>query len=428
MDDKKFAVTLSSGKRIYEKASFINRMKPLHAEGRVCIDLTDPITGKVKKRVNGKNHVFTDGLFSGENFDWITAVSEAYTCLNDSTTTINTTIPYMFGNTVGYGIPSTSGTGTYRGAYNSENQVLAEMTTTSARWKFQYDFTAAQANGTIGTIGLTHQYDSVYNTKKRHLSGFTTGANTNNTLTCDGRYAYTCSTAGIITKYDLWLNSSSAIDVSATTGTAASYKTVGYAPATGACYIYVYSGTESSRKMYVFSDNTFSSLTNTYTPTNIAVSSYYPMYIQGDYAYWFKTGSSSEILKADFVNNVAYSTITVSTYNTAFGSLTGSFACGSCACSGSYVYAGMGYTSAPKGILFDLASDSVIAWIYGPISSTSYNCAVCLHPLTAEKICCNTYGTLFHNSAIAAKKLVSPITKTSENGMTATYEIEVFWE
>ena len=41
------------------------RMKPISAEGKICIDLTDPITGKVKERIDAKNHIFPNALYFG---------------------------------------------------------------------------------------------------------------------------------------------------------------------------------------------------------------------------------------------------------------------------------------------------------------------------------------------------------------------------
>ena len=127
---------------------------PAIAKGHPCIELKDPLTGKIKERIEGDNHVFTDALFSG----WWSAVSSAFMVLSDDDTPVDNNFPYMLGNVVGYGVPSQSGSGTYCGAYNSTNQILASMTPDKISWKFQYDFTTAQANGTIKSIGLTRQY------------------------------------------------------------------------------------------------------------------------------------------------------------------------------------------------------------------------------------------------------------------------------
>jgi hypothetical protein len=172
-------------------------IKPGRAIGRVTIDLLDPITGKVRNRVSNPNHVFEDALFSGSAYDWITSMSGQYTLLTDNATAVDEDLPFVLGNIVAYGIPSQASSGTYRGAYNAANQVLAAITTTSARWKFQYDFTTAQANGTIKCAGLSNQY---VEGGRNHLSGYRASPYGNNSYTNDGRYTYVCSTAGVITK------------------------------------------------------------------------------------------------------------------------------------------------------------------------------------------------------------------------------------
>lgn len=413
-----------------ETIRFPKGVRPHHAEGRFCIDLTDPLTGKVKSRTTGKNHVFTDSLFSNKSnvYNWTSVVSTAFLELTNSTIAVDADLPFILGQTVGYGKPTTGSTGLYRGAYNSANQVLAAMTPDSVRWKFQYDFTTAQANGVIGTIGLTHQHTSG---QKVCLAGYSVSATTlYGTFTSDGRYSYLCSTAGVITKYDNYVGSSTTIDVSATVGTNTSnYKTAGYNASNGTYYIYVYSSTAASRKMYVFTDSTFSTLSATYSPTNVAMSySQVPMYIYGDYAFWPYNGN---IYIADFVNNVAYTTTTVNTYS--YMSYTegvqysyyifqnGSMAYGkyliTYSCLNNY---------ASTGIVFDMESQSVVGYI---TNNELNGYPTIKHPVTSNLIPCQACsGALFHNCAIAAKKLDSTVTKTSANGLTATYELEVFWE
>ena len=413
-------------------------LQPHHAAGKWCLDFTDPITGKIKNRVMDHNHVFPDSLFSGAGYDWVNTVSAAWLCLNDSTAAIDTTFPYMFGSTVGYGIPSNAASGLYRGAYSAANQVLASITVDSVRWKFQYDFDTTQANDVaIGTIGLTHQYSS--GLIKQHVSGYKVTSNANVNATCDGRYNYTCTPAGAITKTDIWNGTSSNIDVSATTGTVAGdQKAVGYAPSTGKYYVIVTSSTAGNRKIYVFSDSSFGTLETTYSPTNVDMSGYYyaPFYVRGNIMYCFTT-TTNTILRADFVNNVASSSITVSSYNAAMYDLNAYYAdatpgSGTCPLGTKYIYCGMSGSSAArkKSFIFDLSTETAAAFAATTASGTAaYNVASCKHPLAAEDIACTTYGGgLWHKAAIAAQVLATPVTKTSANGLTATYEIEVFWD
>lgn len=427
---------------IRERIRQINNgtIRPMKAKGHVTIDLTDPITGKIKERICGDNHVFLESLFSvpydsNAGRRWTNRVSNMWLCLNDSNA-LDTTFPYLLGQTIGYGRPSIGSSGNLRGAYSSANQVLAEQTLSSIRWKFQYDFTTAQANGTIASIGLTGQYGGI-SFAAMHASNYRMVADaTVGDFTNDGRYSYACSTAGIITVYDLWSETTSTIDVSATTGTtAATTKTVGYAPATGKYYVWAYNSTSSLRKMYVFTDNTFGTLENTYTPTNIVQASVWPFYVEGNYAY-FCTNSSNTIRKADFVNNVSYTVWTISEYNAAAytentNSATLSFANYGTTVVNGYLIVGAGRVSNAynKVVIIDLATETVLGYLSALGSGVS---ACCQYPKSVEKLISNTHeissslGSL-HNAAITNYILPTPLTKTSANGMTATYELEVFW-
>lgn len=413
------------------------RRKPEAAKGHVCIDLTDPITGKVKNRVEGDNYAFPKSLFSGPSFDWKDAISNSFFALNDSPIALDQSIPYLMGQTIGYGRPSQPGLGTFRGAYNAANQVIAALDLTKIRWKFQYDFTTAQANsGTIRNVGLTNQYGygGASATSKRHISNFTVAQSAQYNLTCDGRYAYSCSTAGVITKYDLWMNTTSTVDVSATVGNSEN-KWVCYAPMTGKYYVYRYSNTAGTRRMYVFSNNTFANLETSYATSNIVLAGPYPSYVYNNYMFCLLPSNSNDIYKADFVNNTAHQTLTLSAYNnaeytesTTYGTTT-ALGNGTIAIPGtSYFVCGLstGYP-ARKSPLFDMNTSSIVGYL-GTVQNTSYY-ACCLHPIiNTEKMLCDTFGGyLYHNSALTTYILPTPITKTSANGMTATYELEVFW-
>jgi hypothetical protein len=415
------------------RREIIKHMRPVRAEGHIKLDLTDPVTGKVENRIEGKNTVFPSSIFSGS--PWHSSVSQAYLCLNDNTDAIATTFPYLKGQTIGWGIPSTGSSGTRQGAYNAANQVLAELTTDSIRWVFQYDFTTAQCNDeAIGCMGLTHQYA---NLERTYAADYKT---TNNaavgSFACDGRYAYGCSTGGIVTKYDLWLGTSSTVDLSATVGTSVSeYKVVGCALATDKCYIWRYSSNTANRSMFVYSDNTFSTLENTHSVSNAVppTITIYPMYIYGDVAYLGITNGYNKILYFDFIANSAFGEIAIPEYNNCMYAASSSAGSrrtgyGTCAYDSTRVYfASNGSGSMLGGVIFNLSTQAVEAHVY-PLK-TSANNGIHRHPLTDENIIAvadSAGGN--HKAALCAYKLDTPVTKTSANGMTATYELEVFWD
>lgn len=399
--------------------SKLKNLKPQAAVGKFCIDLTDPVTGKVLERMNGTNHVFEDVLYAdGGGISWIQATSQAWLVLNDSQLPIDPDMPYVMGQTVGYGRPSQAGLGLFRGAYNAANQKLAEWDLTSIRWKFQYDFTAPQAIGTIRQIGLTHQYNRVL--VKWQQSRIPISANSSAVYyTSDERYSYRCSSSGIVSKYDNYLGTVSEIDISSLVGTLSNPR-VAYAPATGKYYIYDFSMTPKS--VYEFTDNTFTSLNETYELTNPSYNSG-QSYVHDGCLY---TVADSAIRKTDFVNDTApvevlrisdvrnNAAVLENTYANEF-SANGAMGVDS------YIMCFSAATNAYKGLIFDMATDSVV----GYMSAADINTAHCVHPLTTSRIFCSGNGAM--SAAITARKLDADFVKPADRGMTATYELEVFW-
>lgn len=238
--------------------------QPVSGIGKFRIDLTDAITGKVVNRVEENNHVFGHMLnATGVGYDsWAGTISNLSTFLTNSTVE-NYNIPFILGNILAYGTPSMAGSGNYRGAYNSTNQVLAKRTSNSVRWKFQYDFTSAQGNGTIGTIGLSNVNCSTFSPNKlKYCPAIPSLSFTPAQCTSDGTKNYYCSTAGVVSIYDNLTAGVTTIDVSATVGTSSSYnKSVVYFMDTGKFGIISLQSSylsSSDTKLYVFSNNTFS--------------------------------------------------------------------------------------------------------------------------------------------------------------------------
>lgn len=408
----------------------LKNMKPVHAEGRPCIMLTDPLTGKVKEKIEGKNHVFTESMLSGYGYDWVQSVSQSYLCLTDSTEDIDAEVPYLLGQVQAYGIPSSGSKGLYQGAYSVTNQVLAKCGLGKINWKFQYDFTTSQANATFGTIGLTQQHD---NGQKKMLSGYRVPSKYGTAyacLTCDGRYNYAITTAGIITKYDIWLGTSTTIDVSAITGTTGMVLTVGYAPDTERYYIYRYHSTAANIRMFMFSDSSFSTLLNTYSPSNLQLGSAFPMYVYNSVAYFFTL--SKDYYYADFVNNGVLNSYTFP--STAKCNIAGtnigveSIGAGMCPLKGTRIITGMGNMGYSQQIIFDLATNAIVGYVFQTgNSSGNAPFVACKYPISTERIVCVPFNTTdtYVSAAISAYKLPTPVTKTVANGMTVTYELEV---
>ncbi len=400
------------------------RLKPYEAVGKVCVELTDWRTGKVIQREQGKNMVFPAGLYCGG--DWVAHLSTAWLVMNDDDTPVDINMPYLLGGTIGYGQPSQAASGLYRGAYSSSNQVLAEPTVNSIRWKFQYEFTSSQAIGTIKNIGLTHQYSA--NTQYTpDMFRVKTPLTNKYYFTHDGRYCYEITDAGVITKSDVLAGAVvDTIDVSAIVGSSTrDSKAVGVAPATGLYYVCVYSTTPANRKMYVFSDSTFTTNTTTYLMSNNTFNhDRYCMYVYGNKAFFPRDGSEG-MVKVDFVNDLAPIEQTAGKSwplsNPQF-SWRGTFGYGK------YIVK-MVPNSGGVGFIYDMEKEDVIT-SFNYIFAQSYNLqSFCVHPLVDTFLPCLPLTTgIYTNCAKTAKVLDTPVVKTSANGLTATYELEVFWD
>lgn len=420
----------------------ISKISDFQMNGKVRIDLTDPITGKVKERVEGKNLVFRDAILTANGGDWVTPISSMNTNLMDYGDDIDPNMPFALGNTIAYGRPSTGSSGITRGAYNAANQLLAAMTLEKVRWKFQYDFTTAQANtGTIRTVNITNQFRPNTNPSSKNipLSSFKVpNIRTNLTVTSDGRYKYGITNAGIITVYDEWLYTTTTIDVSAVVGTVSGdQKNVGYSPKDNTYYVYVYSSTASNRKLHKFSDATFTTLVATYSCSNVATfgaSNGYPVYIYGNYMYYV---NPTIIYQADFVNNTAVVSIPMPTVSDPSITLEGSSS-SSCSlqykcCPSSDRYLLCGDTASGGGLtytqyIFNLSTGVFVGQRANYYPSVYYSYSMAKYPKATYDLPCQMYNNTFYfEGAVTGYKLPTPITKTSANGMTATYELEVLW-
>ena len=256
------------------------------------------------------------------------------------------------------------------------------------------------------------------------------------TITGDGRFRYSIvHSTGVITKYDMYTGLVTTINVSALVGTtAAEQKSIGYAPVTGKYYIFKYSSTPANRRMFVFSDSSFSTLETTYEPTNMAVSiDNYPFYVYGDVMYHLATGAST-IYLADFVANTASVTRTINyTPHTLFPTTTVHPAYSAFATSeGIWLGAGSLYPSY-VGLLYDPVADKTLFAHYSGPGSYNHAYPGFLFPNKTAKLWGSylastyLYQFIYGGCALTAHVLDTPIEKTAANGMTVTYAFDVYW-
>lgn len=390
----------------------LNEIKPLQAEGRCTIELTDPITGKVKERVGGGNMVFPETLMLDS---WWSVLDRVWTVLGDNDTPSSLDFPFMRGNGLGYGVPSTAGSGLYQGAYNPSNQFFKKQSDGKLSWKFQYDFTAPQAIGTIKSVSLTRQFvSSTYPTNFFAINSGTYQYS-------DGKYGYGVSADNSVTITNLYSGQTSEKDVSAVVS--GSLRAIAIDKSTGKGYILA-----SNFMLYEFSDSTFSNLINTYT-----ISSYYDDI--SVYTNWcIVKGSSIYLGTSDYkIVKINYTTNTLLKSIDFPSSVWGrSFAQGyilrsplhindGCICFGH------GYTNAMMTPILDINKDTVEASTYINSGITNYliNHPYASHPLPCylqSNGACQVLPTAFTNYV-----LPTPVEKTNDKGMTVTYELDVYW-
>ena len=409
----------------------LKTMRPFsHAEGRVCIDYTDPITGKIKEQVRGKNHVYLDSF---QCTNWKSVLDSIGLHMTGHTAALDTTFPYLLGSHVGYGLIGSGSSGTYQGAYNSINSFLGQQNgITGISWKYQYDFTPTQVPDAVKKIALTNQYQAT-NPHNLHYGDSNTQwpfklwkqealVNNSSGCTVEGRYSYTCS-AGVVTKKDLWLNTSTTIDVSSSVGTSGTMY-CGYATDTGAFYI----ANTSTKYVYKFTDE-YLTYSTAYSYTNMSTSSSYwgPFYVHSGIAYAFYPPANYIRVHA-FVANLAMTSITIprdSAYST------GGAYCGYTSSHGNLII-GFSQNNNEKVAIFDLETLAVVGYTCNIAYQQSYNTPT-RYPLSDDYIFGNpTYSNymhtkeFIHNAAFCIYRVPDDApTRPAGHGMTITYEVEV---
>ena len=165
-----------------------------------------PNHGQGQGACRGKEYGVSETLMVNR---WWESINSVYTVLGDDDTPSSLDFPFMRGQTIGYGQPSQAGSGLYRGSYNASNQILCRQGEGKLSWKFQYDFTAPQAIGTIKAVSLTNQFAA-----SNYETNFYAKISGGSFPYRDGKYGYSVTTAGIITITNLYNDISTTIDIS----------------------------------------------------------------------------------------------------------------------------------------------------------------------------------------------------------------------
>lgn len=401
----------------------LKNMRPFGAEGRVCVEYTDPVTGRIKEQIRGNNHVFTDALFGMKH--WDNALLNIPLFLSNNTDAVDETFPLMKGDMIGYGVPGEAASGTYKGSWNSAAGYRRQMTASGVSSKFVYDFSPSQVTEEVKKIGLTWQYTGytappVY--KPVYPAHLDTGYSDNTRLLFDG-YMYTVA-SGVVTKTDILTGNVISYNISGIVGTSGG--AIGINPHDGTCYVKVYSSTAANRKLYKFSDSTFSALSATYTISAFASSYNYVFGVYGNYLYDVFAGRS-----IDFVNDTDFMSFSITSDPVAqnFG-LSSSVSRYNMSVIDKYMFSSSS-SSNYATFIFDLEK----GWQTGcaVVPKTGVNFRISRHPaIPADKA---FYHVALHSSqdscinpAIAIYRLPPDAPERPAGyGMTVTYELEILY-
>lgn len=433
------------GKQYELKDVLKHRPKIAGAEGRFCIELTDPITGKVLERVKEHNRIFEDMLFgcvtssSGYLYDWQYNISNAWLLLTDSENEITPDTTFLFGNLIGYGQPNSAGYGSRRGAYVADAQQLAIADTEKVHWKFQYEFTASQAVGKIATIGLSYQYANGYIITPAYRFRIMNPIGDFSSIN-DGEFVWSLNTGGIINIQKRRLIDGNDGPIQTFTPVNLAYegqnlsRSLGYNPITKRFYIYTYkTSSPQERILQEYSDGTFSNLIQTRTLA-INWSSTYHFYIYGNYmiapatnyisVFNYVTGGDEIRIYPDsrYINN--NSEWGFALYNPTFSV--------NHIPVGRYLYL-LGTTpssSPPMGAIFDMETFEFVSYYTSSRSSGGGSYAPLIYPIGNRLLLVKPDSNsryLGINGVLTAKKLDTPVVKPNNRGMIVSYELDVYW-
>lgn len=410
--------------KLYIPSKAVNRIV-----GNVTIDYTDPVTGRVKERIQDHNHEFID-QFASLAWDTILSLTTAETLfMTDDNTPPDDNFQYLRGNIVGWGMNGADASGTYRGKYVADKsfnrQPFASDEGYGYRWKYVYDFTPSQVPGKIGSIGITAQYmnfssanNPVYPVKRFR---YTTEANY---YIYKGQWGYRIDNTGIITVYNPLSNEKYTVDVSAVTGTAHTL-CLGFNYSNGKAYILAYHSTAANRRMYEFLDEEFSVLLNTYSPSSIAA---YPsttkvFAVYDNYYYYWNSGW----YRGDFAENVNAVLQPVPVCPYIASAATGQV--GSIAGHDDYIYVfNNGNSTSYRHLIWDAKENRSVASINAATTSSAYQQQCPEDPTTANRLYLLSYygGYFMYKNALTCYVLPDDAPERPENsGVQITYLVDV---
>ncbi len=292
---------------------------PSDIHGRVKFEYLDPVTEKVKELYEHDNHVFVESFLGEAWFDILTQTAAPQLIITDDDTEIDPQFPYLRGNIIGTGLIGALSNGTFQGSHVASLSELGVPNLTdglSYKFKYVYDFYPSQLLDPVPKcIGLTAQYMNLYLNSGKGFNFPVKKIPYQRSVTLHhttkGQKGYRITNAGVVTIYNPFFDTETNIDISSLILPATTLSIgVDVDPASTKIYVFAYSATAAERKMYVFSDDLFTNIEQTYDCSNIAT---YPSTTRvflatanGKMLYW-----NSGWMRANFMENVNSSLIPI---------------------------------------------------------------------------------------------------------------------
>lgn len=289
--------------------------------GKVQIDYTDSLTGKVRERISKNNHVFSNSFNTYGWWNWLNKTDEPILFITDNDTTPDDSFPYLRGNVIGYGTINAGTSGGLRGLYNADESILAADINNGMgrQWKYVYSFTGEQIPSAIKSIGITSQYANYGGyTLRMYRNKWHKYTALDRSTVARGDKLFSIADTGVVTVRNPFTEIDKSINLGAIVGSSGRNLSVGMADDTYKAYIIAYSSTAAQRQIYEFADETFSLLVNTYNwPALVSQPPRRIFVVYGDEVWFYQSGYKH----GNFKNNedpIVKTTMTKDGYNNYF--------------------------------------------------------------------------------------------------------------
>jgi len=262
--------------------------------GKVCIEYFDPLTDKIKHKIEDTNHVFMDSFLCTGWGHILNDVDRIFFFCTDDNTPPTNDFPFLRGNPIAWGHIWQALSGRRgRNHHLILNQLFNDGM--SMRFEYGYEWGMNPFPENIGCVGLTTQYrprirvsgttapESMYlkPVRERPIRSDAWGGeiNTTNAKVVKNNIMYTLHQAGQTAAsnvnvhiYNLNTRQLRTVNVTGHFNTfgATQERAVGVCFDTNRVFLALHNPTAANRRIIEFADDTFTQVTNTYLMPNLA--------------------------------------------------------------------------------------------------------------------------------------------------------------